>query len=309
MGADGATRTGLVTGAAAPQLTKDGQRLLAALQARGHTVDPVRWDDPSVTWEEYDCLIVRSCWQYHTNRAAFRDWIDTVEQADAHVLNAPDVLRWNMHKSYLRDLDRREVSVVPTEYITQGSTQDLSTILERTGWTDAVVKPVVGTSAHDVWRVQTPVTPAAATRFRDQRSDTDVLVQPFVPAVTEGELSMVFFGGEFSHAYRTVPATADFRAHPNFGASVEPADPSAPLLDQARAVVTTAGTALGMDASAFVYARVDGVERDGAFELMELELVEPYLGLMMSDRGVDRFVEAIGAALDRRMDATRLEGR
>jgi glutathione synthase/RimK-type ligase-like ATP-grasp enzyme len=309
MRSEDVVRTGLVTGEAAPDLTTDGQRLQEALRERGHTVDPVRWDEQSVNWARYDCLIVRSCWEYYTNREAFRDWIDTVDECEVIVINAPDLLRWNMHKYYLVDLEHEGVSVIPTEYVDEGSDVGLGAILERAGWTDAVVKPTVGTSSHAVWRVTTPVEPAAATRFRDLVSESDVLVQQFVPEVAQGELSFVFFGGEFSHAYRSFPATDDFRAHPNFGGSVEPEDPPEPLVDQAREVVSAASNVLSLDAAAFVYARVDGVERAGEFELMELELIEPYLGLSMSEGSVERFGEAVVTALRRRTTGRRVEGR
>jgi glutathione synthase/RimK-type ligase-like ATP-grasp enzyme len=307
MRSDEATRTGIVTGDGAPDLTKDGQRLQAAFREQGHTVDPVRWDDPSVDWKRYDCLIIRSCWEYYADRGAFRDWIDTVDRDGVYVLNAPDVLRWNMHKYYLRDLERADIPVIPTEHVDQGSDVGLGAVLERAGWMDAVVKPAVGTTSHDVWRVTTPVEPAAARRFRDQLLETDVLIQQFVPEVAQGELSFVFFGGAFSHAFRSFPATDDFRAHPNLGGSVEPEDPAEAILNEASEVLSTVSSILSLDTTEFVYARVDGVDRAGTFELMELELIEPYLGLSMSEGSVDRFVEAIGVALRRRSNAAWVE--
>ncbi|MFB6071160.1 MAG: RimK family alpha-L-glutamate ligase [Halanaeroarchaeum sp.] len=308
MGSNGATRTGIVTGERAPELAEDGRRLLAALRERGHTADPVRWDDQSVNWGQFDCLIVRSCWHYYTASEAFRDWIDGVDRSGIHVLNEPDVLRWNVHKYYLRDLERAAVPVIPTEFVDRGSNADLGTVLERNGWTEAVVKPAVGTSSHDVWRVTRPVDASAATRFHDRLSETDVLVQEFAPEVAQGELSFVFFGGEFSHAYRSIPATDDFRAHPNFGGSVEPEDPPETLVDQASEATSTASSVLSRDETAFVYARVDGLERGGEFELMELELIEPHLGLSTSEGAVDRFVEATETALRRRTSTQRVEG-
>ncbi|MFB6081795.1 MAG: RimK family alpha-L-glutamate ligase [Halanaeroarchaeum sp.] len=302
-------RTGIVTGEGAPALTNDGKRLRAALEDRGHSVEPVRWDEPSVDWGEYDCLIVRSCWQYHAAEEAFRDWIDAVDRSAARVLNAPEVLRWNVHKYYLQDLERASVPVIPTEYVDRGSTVALATVLERTGWTDAVVKPAVGTSSHDVWRVRSPVSPAAADRFRDQLAETDVLVQRFVPAIVRGELSVVFFGGEFSHAYRSVPATDGFRAHPEFGGSIEPEPDVAAPVDEARTVLAAASDHLSIDVTEFAYARVDGVERAGEFELMELELIEPYLGLATSEGAVDRFADAIATAVRGGTDASHVGGR
>lgn len=291
---------GIVTGSAAPELTDDGRALASALRERGFAVEPVVWDDPSATWDRYDCLVVRSCWEYDAAVAQFRNWLDAVEASDVHVFNAPDVLRWNVHKSYLRDLEQAGVPVTPTEFVDRGSNADLEAILERTGWTDVVVKPAVGTSSDGVWRARTPIEPAAVSRFRDQRAETDLLVQQFVPEIARGERSFVFFGGEFSHAYRCVPAADDFRAHPEYGGSVEPDDPPRRLVEQAETALATAGSACSRDASEFVYARVDGVERSGGFELMELEVIEPYLGLATSERGVERFADAIVAALRRR---------
>jgi hypothetical protein len=42
-----------------------------------------------------------------------------------------------------------------------------------------------------------------------------------------------------------------------------------------------------------VYARVDGVVRDGQFILMELEVNEPGLGLDLAPQSADRFADAL----------------
>ena len=298
-------RIGIVTGAVAPDLSDDGQKLQSALEARGFDVEPVVWDDSSVKWATYDTLVVRSCWRYHTRPAQFRAWLETVDDLDVMVLNPPDVCRWNMHKFYLRELEQADVPVIPTAYVDRGSDVDLDALLERRGWTDAVVKPALGTSADGVWRVTAPVGSDAIGRFQDHRSKADLLVQRFVPEIARGELSVVLFGGECSHGFRSVPATDDFRAHPSLGGSVEPLGPSPGLEDRARAVVSTVCDLRSIDPEGLAYARVDGVELAGEFTLMELELVEPYLGLGMSDGGLERFVETIVSALRRRRNAPR----
>ncbi|WP_265109778.1 ATP-grasp domain-containing protein [Halosolutus halophilus] len=305
--ADERPRIGIVTGEKAPELTDDGRAIVSGLRERGYLTAPTIWSDSTVDWSQFDALVVRSCWQYYDDPDAFRAWLATVEQNGIVVVNPPDVIRWNVHKFYLRDLETAGVSVVPTAYVERESDVDLGTILDRNGWTDAVVKPAIGTSSSGVWRASTPIGPGDEDRFETQRAERDLLVQQFVPEVTDGELSMIFFEGAFSHANRSVPAADDFRAHPNFGVATDAFDPTASLVDQARTVLDAAADVLSIDPATLGYARVDGIERAGTFVLMELELIEPYLGLSRADGGVDRAVDAIDATLRRRSDSIARE--
>jgi len=292
-------RVGVVTGEATPDLTDDGRALAAALRDRGAAVDPVVWTDDSVDWTAYDAAVVRSCWEYHTDPAAFRAWLDRVERAGVAVRNPPEAIRWNAHKFYLRDLADRGVSTPETAWIERGSDADLGGVLDDRGWTEAVVKPAVGTSSAGVWRTTRGDAASQQERFADALADGDLLVQAFAPEIADGERSFVCFGGEFAYATNCVPTADDFRAHPNYGATPEPYDPVDSLVSQAERVLDAAADALGRDPADFAYARVDGVERDGDFLLLELELIEPYLSLDAGDRAVDTFADAIEAALGR----------
>ena len=289
---------GIVTGETAPELTPDGQAVMSELARRGFATEPVRWNDTSENWSAFDALLVRSCWEYYQNPGAFRRWL--AERAHSVVLNDPEVIRWNMHKFYLRDLVGAGVSAVPTAYVERGSDVTLGTLASSRGWTDVVVKPAIGTSSHDVWRATNPFSADVEQRFQAHATESDLLVQQFAPEITDGELSFVFFGGEFSHASRSVPDSGEFRAHHSFGAVSERFEPSRQLLTQASNVLQTASDVLPVDVTELVYARVDGIERNGEFELLELELIEPYLGLSRGENAVEMFVDAIEAALDRR---------
>ncbi len=95
-----APRIALVTCAQVPQLDADTRKLLAPLAARGVAAEPVVWDDPTVDWAAFDLAIVRSCWDYVPRRAKFLAWAQRVPQ----LANPAEVLAWNTHKRYLRDL-------------------------------------------------------------------------------------------------------------------------------------------------------------------------------------------------------------
>lgn len=282
---------GIVTGEAAPALTDDGKALVAALERDGVDAEPVVWTNQERDYTTFDALLLRSCWRYFEQPDRFRVWLDSVEEAVDLVLNHTDVVRWNMKKSYLTELARAGVSTAPTAYIERESETELSAICEREGWESVVVKPAVGTSSEGIWRASTPVSAAEDRRFASEAADTDLLVQQFLPEIEDGERSLVFFGGEFSHAYRRTPDEGDFRAHPNFGASLASIHPTEGVRETAAEILSTAGQRLNRLRDEFVYARVDGVIRDGSFVL--LELIEPYLRLKPADGAVQRFATAI----------------
>jgi hypothetical protein len=119
----------------------------------------------------------------------------------------------------------------------------------------------------------------------------DVLVQPCMTEVeSHGEWSIVFFRGQYSHAVRKRPAPGDFRVQPRFGGYVEAAVPSSDLVGQAAAILSATDADL-------LYARIDGIERDGRFILMELEVHEPNLDLGCSSGAADRFAHAVETLL------------
>src|SRR5947207_4042176 len=92
----------------------------------------------------------------------------------------------------------------------------------------------------------------------------------------QGEWSLVFFDGRFSHAALKTPATGDFRVHREFGGTSLSVEPSVSLIEQAGAVLSAVPHPL-------LYARIDGVVHGGRFMLMELEINEPFLFLGYSN--------------------------
>jgi hypothetical protein len=117
------------------------------------------------------------------------------------------------------------------------------------------------------------------------------MAQPFVGEVQDrGEWSVLFFGGRYSHAVLKRPAENDYRVQWEFGGSAVTMAPPPRLLGDAGAVMAAvAGDAL--------YARVDGVERDGRLVLMELELIEPHLFLGWDPGAAGRLAAAVRAAV------------
>jgi glutathione synthase/RimK-type ligase-like ATP-grasp enzyme len=171
--------------------------------------------------------------------------------------------------------------------VERGQQESLQTLLERREWARAVVKPVVSASAFGTWRTSLATAAADQQRFDEDVTQRSLLVQPFADEiVTSGEWSIVFFDGKYSHAVLKTPAANDFRVQEELGGRGEARDPSPEIVEQARRVLSLA-------AGPLLYARVDGIERDGAFVLMELEINEPFLYIASSSGAAERFADAI----------------
>jgi glutathione synthase/RimK-type ligase-like ATP-grasp enzyme len=260
-----------VTHAALPRLSADDQLAVEELTRRRMSVAAAVWDDRDVDWRAFDLVVIRSTWDYAQRSDEFLEWLGVLEGTGARVWNPPRLMRWNLDKRYLRDLAAAGVETPPTRWLERGSSVALPGLLEQCGWEQAVVKPVVSADGVGAWTTS-PGT-AARDQYRLERalSARALMVQRYLPEVTrEGEWSLIFIDGEFSHTVLKMPATGDFRVQERYGGSTTAACADADLLAVARA-------ALAIVPTAWLYARVDIVRSGPSCTVMELELIEPSL--------------------------------
>jgi glutathione synthase/RimK-type ligase-like ATP-grasp enzyme len=270
-----------------PGISADDALAAEVLGRAGVAVTPAVWDDRGVDWSAFDAVVIRSTWDYHLKAERFERWLRSLAASGASLWNPPGPVLWNTNKRYLLDLAGRGVKAVPTEYLTAGDRPDLEAVRERRGWDEAVIKPAVAVGSHGAWRTSRATAEIDRPRFAGQLEARDLLVQPFLPELTSrGEWSLVFLGGEYSHAVLKRPAGDDFRVQEHFGGSSAPAEADRALIDQGRSALAAVGPPL-------LYARVDGVERDGQLVLTELEIVEPSLFLGLAPAAGRRLAEAI----------------
>src|SRR5205814_376880 len=81
-------RIALATSAKLPTLNEDDRLLIPALAERGLAAVPAVWDAPDVCWEEFQGVVVRSCWDYHHRLEEFLTWVARLERAGIPV-NGP----------------------------------------------------------------------------------------------------------------------------------------------------------------------------------------------------------------------------
>lgn len=280
-------RLALATYANAPSLAPDDRLLLPALAAAGIDGEPVVWSDDDVIWETFDGVIIRSCWDYHLRHAQFRGWLERLDASRLPVWNSVPLVDWNAHKSYLIDLSSHGVPIVPTRVLDGPTEEEIEALVQEEGWQRFVLKPAISASGYETHALDAGFDAPTREIIRQLATAGDVLVQPFVDEVPrDGEYSLIFIDGAFSHSAIKRAAGSEFRVQTEHGGSVTAIDVD-PWLIEAGSRVLNALPEVPL------YARVDGVMRGQDFLLMELELIEPNLFLELRPGSADRLAEAL----------------
>jgi glutathione synthase/RimK-type ligase-like ATP-grasp enzyme len=267
----------------------DDELAYAPLAALGWRVDTIPWRRPQVEWRAYDAVVIRSTWDYVTDPDAFLDVLGEIERSGTPLFNELDLVRWNIRKTYLRDLAARGVPVVPTIWRDRLQPNEVSDLIEEVGTAEVVIKPVVGANASGTFRLDAHTARSGANELCAYYADRALLVQPFLSAITtEGEFSLFYFNGEFSHTILKLPKAADFRVQEEHGGIIRAVETEDALREAGDAALHAIGAVP-------LYVRADFVRANDAskYWLMELELIEPSLYLRMDKAAPERFARAL----------------
>ena len=248
----------------------------------GWEVDEVSWR-ADTDWDSYEVVVVRSPWDYQDDPGQFWQVLETIDRSAARLENPLALMRWNLRKTYLRDLENQGFPIVPTRWLEQVDADDLSVLFEAFGAEEIVVKPIVGANADDTFRLTRD---AATDEVLATFAERACMAQPFVQSVVdEGEFSLFYFGETYSHTILKTPSPGDFRVQEEHGGTIRAVEPEAAL----RAVSDAVFAAL---APRPLYARTDFVRLATGFALMEVELIEPSLYFPYDPASPTRFADA-----------------
>jgi len=270
------------------------------LRRRGWQVDTVPWDTRGIGWRRYEIIVIRSTWDYQHRPEEFLATLETIERSGTRLENSLDIVHWNMQKTYLRELAAHGVATLPTLWRERLSPGELLPLFDSMQSEEVVIKPVMSANAQGAYRLDHARARGQAAEIEGYYAERPLMMQPFEPAVvSEGEYSLFYFNGEYSHCVLKVPKPGDFRVQEEHGGDIRAATAD-PALQAAGAV------AIAAIPETLLYARADFVrDRDGVYRVMELELVEPALYLRMDPGAPDRFATAIIARATAPARATR----
>lgn len=258
------------------------QRLL------GHDIVFRPWTDPG-DLTGFDLVLPLLVWGYQRDCPRWFALLDQLERQRINCANPVSVLRWNSDKSYLLALEKAGVAVVPTMISAALTAKDIAEAAQKFGTDHLVVKPPISGGADGTFRLR------SGEPLPESIAGEQMLIQPFQPAIAEeGEYSLFYFGGAFSHAILKRPAKGDFRVQEFLGGSETGTDCPAGAPELAVQARQAAEQILGTET--LIYTRADMLrDADGRFRLMELELIEPSLFFEHAADGGALFAGAVEA--------------
>jgi len=268
--------------------TVDEDALLSnVLEELGISYELLAWSDPDVDWSRFTHVLIKSTWDYFDYYPEFLVWLDKLEALGTSVLNPVATLRWNSSKNYLLELKAKGYPCVAGQILPKGTATTLEALHDALGFDTLVVKPLVSGGAKNTLKITRGAGKEMEDKIASLLQEEDFLVQPYIPEIVAvGEYSLIFFNGVFSHAVLKSPAVDDFRVQHYYGGTIQEITPDSKMLASAQALVASF-------AKDSLYARVDGVVIDGVFHLMELELIEPYLFLGLSEKAIPNYKAAL----------------
>ncbi len=279
---------GFVTSHDLRSLIESERDFTAYAAKRDLIIKPVVWNDKEQDLSAFDFLIIRTPWDYFLKFSEFSGWLNYIESEKIKIYNPLDIIRWNIHKFYLKELEEKGVSIIPTVFINQNSSDNnLYEIMKSNGWNKAVIKPAVSGGAYKTYLVNNIDEALALQKtFDDILFSCDALVQKYSEEInSKGEWSLIFFNNKYSHSALKVPLENDFRVQHEFGGTYLYEEAPPYLIQQAGELLKKVNPKL-------LYARVDGVDADGTLQLMELELIEPDL-FLNSELSMNNFLNVL----------------
>ena len=269
-----------------PDLNPEDQNIITELAKHNIDARATIWDDKTVNWTDFDYLIFRNTWDYFEKETEFKIWLDQIEKLGIKTLNPIAIIQQNIHKFYLRDLQKLGVTILPTVFIDKTNQLNLTEVIPS-HWKKAVIKPAFSAGSYLTEVFDVSEIHAINEKYISIAAKKELLLQEFMPEIqTIGETSFIFFDKKFSHAVNKKPVDGDFRVQSLFGGQYTLVQPNTTLIEKAQKIVNTFPNHL-------LYARVDGIIINSELHLMEIECIEPDLYFNLSENALERFVKAI----------------
>ena len=249
----------------------EDELVVNALRHQGLKVLRIAWDDQEFNWVNTKFALFRTTWDYFDRYEEFSLWLGEVS-TKTRLLNSENLIRWNIDKHYLLDLQKKGVRITESHFIEKGAQTRLREIHDILNWQETVLKPCISGAARHTYRMNKTSLETFEEVFLKLISEEHMILQPFQHNIVEqGEVSLVVIDGKFTHAVLKIAKKGDFRVQDDFGGTVQPYKASFEEIKFAEYAVNACNEAP-------IYARVDVfTDNDGILALSELELIEPEL--------------------------------
>ena len=251
-------------------ITEDGL-VKTALEKLGCKVKIIPWDKKDFNWSSAHIAVFRTTWDYFHRFNEFNNWLKSVKNK-IKLINSYEQIMWNLDKHYLKELSEKGINIPSSYFIPKNTTSSLAEIIDHCKWDKTVLKPTISGAARHTFKIEKNQANNYQNKFNDLIKHEDFMLQEFQENVlTKGEVSLMVFGGKFSHAIQKKAKKGDFRVQDDFGGSVHHYQANEKEISFAESVITVLDTQP-------IYARVDVIwDNNNQLAVSELELIEPEL--------------------------------
>ncbi len=275
----------------------EDQLVVDALKNRGLKVTRKAWDDPHFDWSTTQYALFRTTWDYFDRYAEFSEWLEKTSK-QTRFINSKELIYWNIDKHYLQDLSKAGVTIPKTVFVQKGSTATLVESITKAKSEHGfiadtyILKPCVSGAARHTYKIAEDGVTDYESIFQELVKNEAMMLQEFqYNIVSEGEISMMVFNGEFTHAVLKIAKKGDFRVQDDFGGTVNHYSPTAEQIAFTKTVVHAAPELP-------IYARVDIFkDNNGNWALAELEIFEPELWFRLNPAAANVLAKGIKETL------------
>ena len=262
------------------------QMLFEPLKTVGWLAEEVSWRKPDVDWNNYDAVVIRTTWDYQDDVEGFMACLQRIEASSAQLQNSLKIVEWNISKSYLKDLQNQGINIVPTLWFDSFSLSEIQAGFDYFDSPQLVIKPLISANADHTYSLTPESLVQQADDLKAIFASREFMLQPFLNGIVdEGEYSLFYFAGHYSHSILKQPESGDFRVQEEHGGRLSSIQPCEDML-------TTARHSLAALPEDVLYARIDLVRHKKEFVVIEIELIEPSLYFNMDADSPQRFVDA-----------------
>ncbi|WP_299681986.1 RimK family alpha-L-glutamate ligase [uncultured Tenacibaculum sp.] len=242
-----------------------------ALEKEGLKVTRLSWDDPDFNWSDTKYILFRTTWDYFDRFPEFSVWLKKVSM-QTKLINSEAIIRWNLDKHYLLDLQNKGVHICESYFVEKGETASLQEIATKHNLKNFVLKPCISGGGRHTYKITSETIAEHENTFQKLIAEEAYIVQPFQKNIVEkGEISLIIINGEFTHAVLKIAKPGDFRVQDDFGGTVHDYTPTSEEIAFAEKAIKACDELP-------LYARVDiFTDNNNKLAIAELELIEPEL--------------------------------
>lgn len=266
---------------------KEDNYVKIALENLGLKVTRLSWDNPGFDWSSTKTILFRTTWDYAVRFPEFSNWLNKVSKQTT-LLNSETIIRWNIDKHYLLDLQKNGVHICESYFIEKGETKSLQELANLHQLTEFVLKPCVSGGARHTYKINSSNLKDYGKIFSELIKNEALILQPFQYNIVEkGEISLMVMNGNFTHAVLKIAKKGDFRVQDDFGGTVQNYTPTSSEINFAENTVKACKELP-------IYARVDVfTDNNGKLALAELEVIEPELWFRNYPKAADELAKGI----------------